>query len=103
MTHYDLAWEYLKDISVFSAVDMLYYEAWGPWWVLFIFVCFLIAGFISNKSELIAAMAGVLGSMYLIGSFALPKIPFHTQPIPYLLVVICLAVLLYKAYGRRDE
>ncbi|MFW6119406.1 MAG: hypothetical protein ACOC80_00670 [Petrotogales bacterium] len=100
---YEEAFNSLTDLMLFKAIDVMYYTAWGPWWVVVVFMMIVTAGYISNRSEAIAAVAIMIGSAYLIGGFTVRKLEIVTQWLPYTVLIILLGIVLYRVYMKKDE
>jgi hypothetical protein len=98
MTYND-ALNYLIDGNITSAVHETYNYPLGFWWEIIVFVSILLVTYISTKNEGITAFVGLVGAGIVIKYGHLSLVG---QPIVYLIIALSVAMLLYKAFGKKQ-
>ena len=96
--NYTIVHEQLINASFGSALNTIYYDFWGPWWIILIFLAAIIVSHISSRQAATVLLA-LLGTAFLT-KYALAGVEMH--PFIYLICAVELAILLYRIFGKPD-
>lgn len=88
------AMEFLQNGSVFTAVYTMYFSVMSYWWVILILLFTLFITQIGIKNEAVTGFVGILGCAFLLA-----YLPVAIHWIFYLIIVLCVAMVLYKFAG----
>lgn len=91
------AYLHLQNGSYIQSVVSVYTAVMGDWWYIIIYISTLLLMYMWSRNDGAVAVLGLVGAAYL--RFA-TDISAALYPVLYLLVVLNLAMLMYKAFGK---
>lgn len=91
------AYLHLQNGSYIQSAVSVYTAVMGDWWYIIMYVATLLLMYLWSRNDGAVAVMGLVGAAYM--RFA-TDISASFYPILYLIAVLNLAMLLYKAFGK---
>lgn len=101
MINHSLSFALLQNGSYFAAVEYVFDSTMNGWWWFMLYVFTLAIIFIISKSEAATGSAGLLGAAFLL-TYKASALPIAVNGMVWAILVLCIAMMLYKLFGRGD-